>query len=99
MQVLGLRTVLAHKGCALACFLRHSYLIEGFQLHRVEKFYCVLLEFGMKKNQLIGCSQILAEIIYWSKLPAEVETPMLSLFSLVTPSYPQVLQNTLTCSL
>lgn len=82
IQVLGLRIVLAHKGCVLAHFLRYSYLIQGFQLHMAEKFYCFLQEFGILKkqtNQLIGCSQILAEIIYQSNLSAEVETPVLNL--------------------
>lgn len=80
----------------LETFLSHTGL-SALHTHS-GKFYCFLLEFGMKKNQLISCSQILAEMIDHSKLPAEVETPVLSPSWLVTPSHPQALQNTLTCS-
>lgn len=98
-QVLSLRIVLAHEGCALACFLRHSYLLQGFQLHihTLDGWEILLFSTGIwhKKKQLIGFSKILTEMIYHIKLPAEMGTPVV----LVTPSYPRVLQNTLMHSL
>lgn len=77
--------------------------MQGFQLHMHtlagRKILLFPLGIWHEKNQLIGCSKILAEMIYQSKLPAEVESPVLNLCKLVTPSYPQVLQNTLKYSL
>lgn len=90
-QVLGLRIILAHKGCVLACSLRCSYLIQGFQLHiqTVDGWEVLLFSTGIWH----------VEMISQGKLPAEAEIPGFSLSWLATPSYPQVLWNTLTCSL
>lgn len=65
------------------------------------KFFCFLLELGRQKISELDAlrvTRILAKMIYHSKLPAAVESPLLHLSRLVTPSYPQALQNSLRCS-